>query len=434
MTEASNTPRRGWSNADGSSISAMSFHRPKLRLAAWLWLKGLLPVGAVACLAIAVQAAEYESDNNSFAFQLYNHLRGTDGSVFLSPFSVSEALAMTSAGARRETAVQMARVLDVPPGKEADALYAAQAEQLAKLGSAGAIELRMANSLWPQSGYPLLKDYLARVRKSYGVDVIPLDFAHNAEHARGAINDWVAKETRGKIADLIPPGILDSLTRLVLVNAIYFKGTWESPFVGEYTREAPFHVAKDRTVQVPTMVQSGDFRYANLDRLEILELPYAGGQVSMLILLPREQDGIAQLEQELSASNLAAWQDELREQEVVVYLPRFRMACMSRVDEALKAMGMTDAFDSARADFTGMDGRPHWLYLGAVLHKAYIEVNEQGTEAAAATAVTMEAGAAPGEPPPTFRADHPFIFMIREKESGTVLFMGRVIDPLASIQ
>ena len=248
------------------------------------------------------------------------------------------------------------------------------------------------------------------------------------ETARQMINRWVEDNTQDKIKNLIQPGILDALTRLVLVNAIYFKGNWASQFKASQTKDASFFTSPGKSIQTPMMIQKQKFRYAELKSLKILELPYAGNELSMLVLLPKEFDGLEQLESVLSIEALAQWNSCLNKREVLVFLPRFKMTSQFRLDKTLVSMGMVDAFCDRKANFGGMDGRPNWLYIAAVIHKAFVEANEEGTEAAAATAVVMKELALPA-PSPLFRADHPFLFLICENQTGGILFMGRMSDP-----
>lgn len=367
--------------------------------------------------------------NSGFALDVYRQLSAAEGNLFLSPHSISTALAMTFAGARGDTEKQMAQTLRFHlDRKDLHEAFAGLESTLAKAQEGGHITLDVANGLWPQKEYPLREDYLALVKKHYGVSITPVDYRTAAEDGRRMINRWVEERTRDKIQDLIQPGFLDPMTRLVLVNAIYFKGMWESRFKVEDTRDAPFHVGPGKAVQAPMMTLREEFGYADLDSLQILEMPYVGKGLSMVVLLPRKVDGMRELEGDLTPARLKEWRSILRRKEVVVFLPRFKMTSMFRLDETLAALGMRDAFSPARADFSGMDGRKGWLHIGVVLHKAFVEVNEEGTEAAAATAVGIRATAMPA-PPPEFRADHPFLFLILEKETGSILFMGRVIDP-----
>jgi serpin B len=364
-------------------------------------------------------------NNTEFALDLYRTQRTTPGNLFFSPYSISAALAMTSAGARDETAAQMARALHFDPDpRRLHPAFAALEARLAEVGSQGALQLRTANRLWPHAGCRLLDEYLTLVKEHYGASPTPLDYGH-AEAARRTINAWAEEQTGRKIQDLIPPGVLDSLTRLVLANAIYFKGDWAAPFEVRHTSSEPFRITPDDTVSVQMMARTAEFSYAETDGLQVLGLPYAGDALSMIVLLPLEPDGLPALESTLTPGHLARWTDGLHVEEVRVFLPRFDVTCALRLDAALKSLGMVDAF-SGRADFSGMDGSRE-LYLGAVLHKAFVKVNEEGTEAAAATAAAMLLKGLPREP--VFRADHPFLFLIRENRTGSILFLGRVANP-----
>jgi serpin B len=244
------------------------------------------------------------------------------------------------------------------------------------------------------------------------------------EMARRKINLWVEENTQKMITEVIPPGFLDALTSLVLVNAIYFKGNWKCQFDRSLTRGAPFWVKPDEQIQVAMMNQKRRFRYAESAVLQVLELPYSGNDLSMTVLLPKATDGLTKLEEALTVKNLDRWTRDLREMEVDVSLPGFEVTLPFRLDDTLKAMGMMDAF-SSKADFSGIGEKP--LFISACLHKAFIAVNEEGTEAAAATTTVTARGLSPL--PPTFRADHPFVYLIRESSTGSILFLGRVVIP-----
>jgi serpin B len=293
----------------------------------------------------------------------------------------------------------------------------------------GHVQLRVANALWPQKGYAFLEDYLALAEEYYGVLITPVDY-RETEVARQKINAWVEEKTQGKIKELIRPGILGVLTRLVLVNAIYFKGDWKSQFQPALTKPAPFWVTPHEKIQTPTMTQRQRFGYAEREGLQVLELPYAGDDVSMILLLPEKVDGLGRLEDALTPENLDRWTRPLEEKEVQVFLPKFKESSQFRLEKTLASMGMVDAFEMDKADFSGMDGRK-WLYIAAVIHQAFVEVNEEGTEAAAATAVVIKARSAPGvsRPPLIFRADHPFVFLMRDNRTGSILFLGRMVSP-----
>jgi serine protease inhibitor len=362
--------------------------------------------------------------NTAFALDLYAELKAAKGNLFFSPYSISTALAMTYAGARGNTAAQMAVTLHFPTdSKQLHDRFASLQAGLAAIQERGRIELRTANSLWPQIGYVLLKEFLSLAVETYGASVAPVDYGYPSA-ASEVINAWVEDETAGRITDLVSPSVLGSLTVLVLANAIYFKGDWASQFDPASTGDAPFWVTPTEELAVPMMAQRRRFRYGETESLQVLELPYAGGSVSMIVLLPWERDGLADLEAALTGDNLAGWTGHLQEREVLVYFPRLKMSQGFRLENALTSLGMGDAFGAA--DFSGMDGSKG-LFISAVLHKAYIDLDEEGTEAAAATAVAVARSLGPR--PPTFRADHPFVFLIRENSTGSILFLGRVANP-----
>lgn len=368
--------------------------------------------------------------NNAFALDLFRELKNNGGNIFFSPYSISTALAMTYAGARGNTAKQMADVLHFTlDPQELHPAFAGVETGLNAVQGKGNIRLSVANALWPMKGYPFRGQYLALVKKHYGVTITPLDYQRAVEAARKTINRWVEEKTQNKIENLIRPGVLNALTRLVLTNAIYFKGDWASRFKEELTKDDKFFLPSGKTVRAPMMNQEHKFGYAEFQSLQVLELPYIGNDLSMLVFLPKKKDGLGQLEKQLTVDKLKRWTAALGQRKVKVFLPKFKMTSQFRLDETLADMGMGDAFDSSRADFSGMDGRPNWLFIGAVIHKAFVDVNEEGTEAAAATAVVMRIKMAAPVPVPTFRADHPFLFLIRENATGSILFLGRVVDP-----
>jgi serine protease inhibitor len=367
--------------------------------------------------------------NTAFAFDLYGRLRSQEGNLFLSPYSISTALAMTYGGARGETAAQMAKAMHFGLAQEKlHPAFAALGSELQAIQQKGQVKLAVANSLWPQKGHGFLPAYLDLCRINYGVSVTPLDFIGAAEPARQTINAWVEDKTNRKIQELLKPGILNEATRLVLVNAIYFKGNWSSQFDKQMTEAGPFHVSAGKTVETPMMQVTKEFRYADSPEAQVLELPYAGDDLSMLVLLPRDANGLAAFEQTLSPDKLYAWIRSLRSREVRLWLPKFKTTSEFSLNQTLAALGMTDAF-TARADFSGMDGTTN-LFISAVIHKAFVEVNEEGTEAAAATGVVWETkGIHIPEESVVFRADHPFLFLIRDNRTGSILFLGRIVDP-----
>ncbi len=364
--------------------------------------------------------------NTAFAVDMYHQLRTKPGNLFLSPYSLSSALAMTYAGARGETERQMARTLHftLPQNR----VHGQLAELQASLNAAprsNAIELLVASSLWPAKGLILKSDYLDRVRKNYQGSLKPLDFGQT-EAARQTINRWVEEQTRDKIKELFKPGLLDPGTVLVLANAIYFKGAWATPFNVEFSQTLPFHLSSGEKINATMMHdRSKECGYHAGPELQLLELPYEGDRLSMIILLPTKVNGLTALEQRLTAPELQAWVGSLQKTEAEVWLPRFKAAAEFRLDEQLKVLGMMDAFSGA-ADFSGMF-ESRGATISAVVHKAIVEVNEAGTEAAAATGVVIRVSARP-----IFRADHPFLFLIRDRSTSTILFLGRIVNPQQS--
>ncbi len=381
-----------------------------------------------------VDLTELAERNNLFALDLYARLKEDGENLFFSPYSISTALAMTYGGARGETREQMARALRFAQnGTALHSAFASLAERMERVQSKGEIELHIANSLWPQKDYPFMEDYISLMKEHYGVSVTPVDYVQAAEEARKAINAWVEEQTAEKIKDLIGRGALDELTCLVLVNAIYFHGAWENLFEEDATQVAPFTAEDGRqAMDVHMMHQRSRFPYAETDMVQVLEMPYAGGDVSMVVVLPRDREGgLGRVETMLEENpgRLEEWLGMLRSREVDVYFPRFQFewGTHTLVPE-LRAIGMKDAFEAGRADFSGMDGSRE-LFVSDVLHKAFVEVNEEGTEAAAATAVVISRQAVSISRPPVFRADHPFLFLIRENTTGSILFIGRVNEP-----
>ena len=410
------------------------------------------------------------SGNNQFAFDLYSRYRSENGNVFFSPYSISSALVMAYEGARGKTADEIQAVFHFPKddslrrasflkiynrmnSKEestssgtVDVLpdekkypfmkdYIAEKEKYTgekySKGNNKTYELRIANALWAQKDYPLLKDYMTLTEEYYQGKVTNLDFIKDSENSRVTINNWIEEQTNKKIRNLIPEGMLNNQTRLVITNAIYFKGSWAKQFDKKDTQEKDFRVTSGETVKVKMMSLAGEdarFNYTENEELQILELPYAGETLSMLILLPRKSN-LDSLEKSLNVEKLSAWRNSLSMEQVEISLPRFKFETKYFMASTLKEMGMSTAF-SGDADFSGMTGGKD-VYIDEVIHQAYVEVNEEGTEAAAATAVAMITSSMVEEPSPIkiFNADHPFIFVIQEKETGNILFLGRVTNP-----
>jgi serpin B len=411
-------------------------------------------------LAASAQTAGTKSlveGNTAFALDLYPRLSGAPGNLFFSPYSISTCLAMTYAGARGHTESQMGRVLRFRQGdalvhssfaelqqqlssaekQKGPQLIALPPELLAELNDAEkqkGFQLEIANALWIQKGEPFLPAFLKIAADDYQADVKQADFKNDADAVRGEINYWVAQKTINKIQDILPPDSLDALSRLVLVNAIYFKDDWATPFNKAATSTQPFHLSASGQVDTLLMLHFGDVGYTENGDFQVVELPYIGGEQSMVILLPRQIDALGQLEKQLSPAFLDRLLAQMTKQRVRIELPRFKLESRFYLEDTLPKMGMPDAFIPRKADFSGINGSRRGdqksLYINHVIHKAWIEVTEEGTEAAAATVVTMRLGSsAPPPPRLVIRADHPFIFLIRDTRSGSLLFIGRLADP-----
>jgi serpin B len=372
--------------------------------------------------------AEAVSGSNAFAVDLYGQLRGQPGNLFFSPESISTAFAMAYAGARGQTATEMAHALHY--SLQPESLHPAMGALLAAMNAPHAgYELHVADALWAEQDENFLSSYLKLVQSAYGAGLHKVDFKSSPETVRATINHWVEQQTSNKIQDLLAPGTLTPATRLVLTNAVYFKGAWLDPFRAEQTGEEPFHITAKQSVKTKMMNRTGSYSYYDGGWFQELELPYRANELSMIVLLPKKTDGLAELEKEFTAKSANEWIAELGPVEkVVLTFPCFTMTQQFELSKTLATMGMPLAFSSS-ADFSAMTGKPDFT-ISAAIHKAYIDVNEQGTEAAAATAVVITEMAARVAPPPiVFDADHPFLFMIRDTKSGSILFLGRVTDP-----
>jgi serpin B len=379
---------------------------------------------------------EFVRGNNAFALDLYGRLDYQDGNRFLSPFSISCALAMTYSGARGETARQVAKALHFTlPSGELHPAFHKLIDELNRQGTpqagakpAGSLQLSTANALWTQTGTPILPGFQKLIESNYGGALFPIDFRQSPAAACQYINHWVEEQTRGKIKDLLKPQNVDARTVLILTNAIYFKALWASPFAPYQTKPDDFQVSASEKVRVDMMHQTGSFRYAEDDAAQVLELPYQGGKLSMVVVLPRSKDGLPQLEKALSLEKLEGSVQALKSRRVEIGLPKFKLTALCELKGPLSALGMPVAFDPREADFTGMSPSRE-LAISAVVHKAFVDVDEVGTEAAAATGVVMARTAFIAAQPTVFRADHPFLFMIRDGRNGSILFLGRLARP-----
>ena len=382
---------------------------------------------------------ELVQGNNDFAFDLYRALNDGEGNLFYSPFSISQALAMTFTGARGETERQMADTLQYrlsqgslhPAFNALDRTLASRGKDARGTQNQEEAKqyfrLNIANAVWGQHGFGFLPDFLDVLAENYGAGMRPLDFAGAPEESRARINDWVAEETEDKVKDLLPPGTIDPLTRLVLTNAIYFNASWHWPFDLRQTKMRPFHLEGGGSVDVPMMTEtSKDFYgYVKGDSYQAVDVPYSYGEMSMTVLLP-DRGALGELEDSLNADLLDQIMDDIEIDYVTLTMPMFEFESEFSLGETLAGMGMPDAFDD-RADFSGMTGS-QGLWISHVVHKAFVSVDERGTEAAAATAVFVRKSGASKEPIPV-TVNRPFIFLIRDTATGTVLFLGRVMNP-----
>jgi serpin B len=400
----------------------------------------------LACLLLAAAPARAEeaprlvdtalvAANTAFAVDLYGALAKSPGNAVFSPLSVSTAFAMAREGARGETAAEMDRVLRLP--KDAgqgfrgllDVLNAPRYRTMRVDGAEQRIrtfELAVANGLFGHRGWAIREEFRRTLADAFGAGLETVDFG-KPDAARAAINRWVEQKTREKIRDLIPAGQPDPETRLVIANAVYFKAAWLDPFALGATKDGAFH-APGGDVVAPLMRRSGGHAYAETPEVQVLELPYVHGDTSMFVVLPRAKDGLAAVEKALTPAALSGWLSALAHQPVAVTLPRWKHTVSADLGAVMKGLGMTVAFDPAKADFTGIAETPP-LFVSSALHKAFIAVDEEGTEAAAATSLAPTASAARPQEPKPFVADHPFLYGIRHRATNVVLFLGRVVDP-----
>ncbi|MBU0611828.1 serpin family protein [Patescibacteria group bacterium] len=371
--------------------------------------------------------------NNKFAFDVYPKLIENGKNTFFSPLSISSAFGMVYEGANGKTADEIRSVFHFP--KDINILrnsFSSINNEINKTSSE--YQLSIANALWAQKDYKFLDEYFSSVGKYYGGKVTNVDFKNATEEARLAINKWVEDRTNDKIKEIISKGVLSVDTRLVLTNAIYFNGKWSKTFEKKGTKENSFFIDSENNVEVNMMKQANNdetlFNYSENDDLQILEMPYKGDKLSMIVVLPKKND-ITSFEKLLTFSNFNSWKKSLKKQRVNVFIPQFKFDAKYSMVEDLKSMGMPISFSPGNADFSKMDGTKD-LFISDVIHQSFVDVNEDGTEAAAATAVVMgvtSAGPFEGPVIPTFNANHPFVFMIQDTTNGNILFMGRVVNP-----
>lgn len=409
--------------------------RPKLLSAASLVIATVfvfaLPGRAEDDLALARKVAEA---NNAFGVALYREFaKETAGNLVFSPFSLSSALALTATGARGQTEKELWQALQLDlPRELAAAGYEEIGHDLDDAAATGGIALTVANGLWVQQGYALDPAFLALSREGFAAEIATLDYALPVA-AAGRINEWIAAKTRLLIPRLVEPGSLSPQARLTIANAVYFKAPWDHRFKVGNTRPAPFTLMDGTRVDVPTMQQTIDCAIAETADVRVLCLPYRGQRFEMVVVLPSRNDGLAETERTLDRERVAGWLGAVasaRMRSVALELPKFRFAATPGCVNALRRLGVEAAFLPATADFSGMS-KERGFAVGAVLHRAVIDVNEEGTKAAAATAVVMYGMAMPPKDPVPFKVDHPFLFFIREVRTGAILFLGRIVDPRA---
>ena len=367
--------------------------------------------------------------NTAFALGIYQTVRLNEGNIFFSPYSISTAFAMTYAGARCETQNQMAGVLHF--SLDPNLLHPAFGElqlHFQKLQEHRPFRLNIANALWIQKEYELLQTFVELNQKYYQANLFNLDFNKDPEASRLKINDWVEDKTNGKIRDLLPGGAIKTFTRLVLTNTIYFKAEWQNTFNAHNTKDQDFWITPEEKIKVQMMSQQDRFGYWENDTFQILEMPYIRRDLSMVVFLPKKKDGLPDLESNLTPKTLEEWTSNLIRQQVNVLFPKFTTTQNIDLKKILKDLGMLDAF-TENADFSGMEPKKE-LYITDAIHKAFIDVDEVGTEAAAATAVSVGVTSMP--PPkvvPEFRANRPFFYLIQDNQTRSILFMGRLTRP-----
>jgi serpin B len=366
--------------------------------------------------------------NRAFGLALYRELAAKPGNIFLSPISLAGAFGPVAAGAQSETRAAIGRVLELP--NEDAALHRQLGGLLRELESdrEGA-RVSIGNALWLMKGFPVKPAFVAIAKNSYDAQVESLDFRNGAA-AAGRINAWVDQETKGRIPKLIEPDSLGEMTALVVTNAVHFLGDWTDPFNASNTQPQPFHLADGTARNVPMMSGKRYHRYAETREVQLLELPYKGDRLSMVAILPKERGALGVVEKTLDGRRLGDWLRQLdaaQPTEVRVHLPKVEFRTSYQLVEPLKAMGMSIAFQPHRANFRAIAETD--LFISQVVHKTFLRIDEKGTEAAAATGIEVEVTSAPAVPPPTFRADHPFLILIRDNPSGAVLFLGRISHP-----
>ena len=371
-----------------------------------------------------------EMRNNQFAFDLFKAINlSHDENLVISPFSISAALAMTYAGADGTTAEEMAKTLHFYSGQERfHKDFSAWMNAIIERGEVKD-KLEVANSLWPQEDYPFRNDFINLIKEFYDSALFKVNYRGDREQIKQRINTWVEDNTNQLIKNLIKPGVLTDDTRLVLVNAIYFLSDWKIAFDEKVTHSAPFYITPEKTVNVPLMYMEDDLQYADTENFQVLELEYEGGDFSMVVVLPAKGTNINNFIDDFDVETFIQTLGKMEKQKVEVYLPSFKVRSNFDLEKLLAEMGMPEAF-SNKADFGRMTDLQD-LKIDKVIHEAFIDVNEEGTEAAASTAVVIIRKSAMVDPPEktTFRADRPFVYAIKDNSTQSVLFMGKTLNP-----
>lgn len=384
--------------------------------------------------AMAESKPNVAGNDAPLATAIYQKLSTHPGNLLFSPYSVRSALTMVDTGARGNTAAQIAKVLDLPDTSADDIAGSFATLNAIFNGKQTGVTLAVASALWGQERVPFDEPFVNRLGTQFNAPLHRIDFT-DPEPARNAINDWVARHTNDRIKGLFPAGSITPDEQLVLANAVYFKGSWNEPFEAPATKPGPFHLSATSDVSVPLMhsLQNGA-AYAHPAGLQVVNLPYQRRQISMTLLVPDAVDGVASIEAQLDAGHLHSWLGALSAQPVSIALPKFKLSAKFTLNDSLSALGMPDAFDRHAANFSGMlkpGSAAAPLFIGAVIHQADATIDEQGTEAAAATGIGMMsmAMARQVKPPVVVTVDRPFVLLIRHADSGAILFMGRVSDP-----